>query len=482
MDGMPDATQVSSFWLAGRPATGDGRIVVTHPYDGRVVGAAAVPTQAQVEEAVAAAHAVRAQAAALPLHVRAEALAHVARRLGERAEELARLITAENGKPLMWARAEVARATSTFRFAAEEARRWSGHVQRLDTDPGAVGRMAYISRVPRGPVLAITPFNFPLNLVAHKVAPAVAVGAPVVVKPAPKTPLSALALGEILAETELPEGMFSVLPVPNERAAALVDDPRLPVVSFTGSGPVGWAIREQAPRKHVTLELGGNAAAVVCADADLDHAAARVGLFANYQAGQSCIAVQRVLVERAVYEEFVPRLIETVEGLVTGDPWQETTQVGPLISEEAAQRVQDWVERAVRGGAKVLAGGVRDGATFAPTVLAEVPDAAEVWCEEVFGPVLALRPFDTLEEAFALVNASRYGLQAGVFTRSLQVAFRANRELEVGGVIIGDVPSYRADQMPYGGVKESGVGREGLRSAMEDLTYEKVLVLTGLDL
>ncbi|TNY35962.1 aldehyde dehydrogenase family protein [Thermomonospora catenispora] len=474
--------QTTPFWLAGRPATGDGELAVTHPYDGRPVGTVSVPTDEQVEQAIAAADAVRARAAALPLHVRAEALARVSRRLSEHAEEIARLITGENGKPLLWARGEVSRAISTFRFAAEETRRWSGRVQRLDTDPAAEGRMAYVSRVPHGPVLAITPFNFPLNLVAHKVAPAIAVGAPVIVKPAPATPLSALLLGELLAETDLPEGMFSVLPVPNERATALVDDPRLPVVSFTGSGPVGWTIKDRVPRKHVTLELGGNAAAVVCADADLDHAASRIGLFANYQGGQSCIAVQRVLVAREVHESFVPRLVAAVEGLVTGDPWEESTQVGPLISEEAARRVESWVAEAVEAGAKVLTGGTRDGASFAPTVLTDVPPEAKVSCEEVFGPVLTVQPFDTLEEAFALVNDSRYGLQAGVFTRSLDVAFRANRELEVGGVVIGDVPSYRADQMPYGGVKESGVGREGLRSAMEDFTYEKVMVLTGLRL
>ncbi|RAY12509.1 aldehyde dehydrogenase [Actinomadura craniellae] len=473
---------VHPFWLAGRPATGDETITVTHPYDGRVVGTAAVATPAQVAEAVAAAHAVRAEAAALPLHVRAEALAQVSRRLAERAEEIARLITGENGKPLLWARGEVARAVSTFRFAAEETRRWSGETQRLDTEPAAAGRLAYVSRVPRGPVLAITPFNFPLNLTAHKVAPAIAVGAPVVVKPAPATPLSALLLGELLAETDLPAGMFSVLPVPNDRAAALTEDPRLPVVSFTGSGPVGWMIRDAVPRKHVTLELGGNAAVVVCADADLDRAAGRIALFSNYQAGQSCIAVQRVYVERAGYETFLPKLVGAVEALVTGDPWDETTQVGPMISEDAAERVAAWVKEAVAGGATVRTGGTRDGATFAPTVLTEVPEGALVECEEVFGPVMIVSPVDGLDDAFGRVNASRYGLQAGVFTRSLDVAFRANRELEVGGVVIGDVPSYRADQMPYGGVKESGVGREGLRSAMFDFTAEKVLILTDLPL
>ncbi|MEU6429975.1 aldehyde dehydrogenase family protein [Microbispora sp. NPDC046973] len=470
------------FWLAGRPATGDAEQAVTNSHDGRVVGVHSVPTPEQVEQAVAAADAVRKQAAALPIHVRAEALAHVARRLTERAEEIARLISAENGKPIFWARGEVGRAISTFRFGAEEARRFSGEVQRLDTEPAAQGRLAYVSRVPYGPVLAITPFNFPLNLVAHKVAPAIAVGAPIVVKPAPATPLSALVLGEILAETDLPEGMFSVLPVPNDRASSLVQDPRLPVISFTGSGPVGYSIMESVPRKHVTLELGGNAAAVVLADADLDWAAGRVALFSNYQAGQSCIAVQRVIVEDAVADAFTDKLVAAVGALVTGDPEDDKTQVGPLVSEDAAVRVESWVNEAVSAGARLLAGGTRDGATIAPTVLADVPADAKVACEEVFGPVMIVQRVASVDEAFAAVNDSRYGLQAGVFTRSLDVAFRANRELEVGGVIIGDVPSYRADQMPYGGVKESGVGREGLRSAMEDYTYEKVMVLTGLTL
>lgn len=473
---------VRSFWLAGRPAMGDAELTVTNSHDGRPVGTYSVPTDAQVEEAIAAAVAVQKEAAALPIHVRAEALAHVSRRLAERAEEIAQLISGENGKPILWARGEVGRAVATFRFAAEETRRFSGDVQRLDTEPAAAGRLAYVSRVPRGPVLAITPFNFPLNLVAHKVAPALAVGAPVIVKPAPATPLSSLLLGELLAETDLPAGMFSVLPVPNERAAALVQDPRLPVVSFTGSGPVGYSIMDQVPRKHVTLELGGNAAAVVLADADLDWAASRVALFSNYQAGQSCIAVQRVIVEESVLPEFLDKLLPAVSALVTGDPQDEKTQVGPLVSVAAAERVEQWVKEAVASGARVLAGGTRDGATVAPTVLTDVPADAKVAREEVFGPVMIVQPVGSVDEAFAAVNDSAYGLQAGVFTRSLDVAFRANRELEVGGVIIGDVPSYRADQMPYGGVKDSGVGREGLRSAMEDFTYEKVMVLTGLSL
>jgi acyl-CoA reductase-like NAD-dependent aldehyde dehydrogenase len=314
------------------------------------------------------------------------------------------------------------------------------------------------------------------------VAPALAVGAPIVVKPAPATPRSALLLGEILAETELPAGMFSVLPVPNDRAAALVEDPRLPVVSFTGSGPVGYSIMDSVPRKHVTLELGGNAAAIVLADADLDRAAARVAVYSNYQAGQSCIAVQRVIVEDSVYDDFAGRLVRAVEGLVTGDPADEKTQVGPLVSEDAAKRVEAWIGEAVAAGARILTGGGRDGAVIEPTVLDRAPADAKVCREEVFGPVLVLSRVPGADEAFAAANDSAYGLQAGVFTSDVRLAFRAAKELEAGGVIIGDVPSYRADQMPYGGVKQSGVGREGLRSAMADFTYEKTMVLTGLAL
>jgi acyl-CoA reductase-like NAD-dependent aldehyde dehydrogenase len=475
--------QTTGFWLAGKQVSGTDTMTVTRKYDGSRLAEVAVPTVAQVEEAVAAAHAVRVEARALPAHVRAGALDHVSARIAERADEIAALITAENGKPRKWASGEVGRAVSTFRWAAEEARRFGGDLQRLDTDPAATGRAAVVRRFARGPVLAIAPFNFPLNLVAHKVAPAIAVGAPVLVKPAPATPLSALLLGELLAETDLPAGMVSVLPLPNDRLDELVADERLPVVSFTGSGPVGWALKEKLPRKQVVLELGGNAAVVVCADwPDLDGAAQRIATFSNYQAGQSCIAVQRVLVAREVFDPMVERITAAVGALHTGDPSAAETDVGPMISLDAARRVESWVGEAVAAGARVLTGGVRDGAAYAPTVLVDVPAGAKVDDEEVFGPVLTVTPYDGLDEAFALVNRSRYGLQAGVFTRDLAVAFRAQRELEVGGVIVGDVPSYRADQMPYGGVKESGTGREGLRSAMADMTDVRIMVLTGLPL
>lgn len=478
-------------WVAGETVTGPRTFEVRHPYDGEVVAEVCWAEPDQVERALAGLDRARPAAASLPVHVRADALLHVSRGLTRRAEEFAELVTAESGKPLRWSRVEVARAAATFRWAAEECRREGGEVVRLDTEPAADGRLGYVRRVPRGPVLAVTPFNFPLNLVAHKVAPALAVGAPVLVKPAPRTPLSALALGELLAEasaaTDLPVGMWAVLTVPDERLAALVADPRLPVVSFTGSGPVGWSIRDAVPRKHTVLELGGNAAAVVCADytdqADLEWAARRVATFGNYQAGQSCIAVQRVLVASGVYERFTRLLVEQVEALGTGDPYDEATEVGPLIDAAAVTRVTAWVDEAVAAGARVLTGGRAEGTGYRPTVLTEVAPGAKVVAEEVFGPVLVVSRYDEVtEDPFELVNAGRYGIQAGVFTRDVRTAFRAHRELEVGGVIIGDVPSYRADQLPYGGVKESGTGREGVRAAMTDLTVERVLVLTGLEL
>ncbi|MGA5496945.1 aldehyde dehydrogenase family protein [Streptomyces cinereoruber] len=480
-------TTTHAFWLAGREATGEAAFDVTNSYDGRLVGKVSVPTEAQVEEAVAAAHAVVDEFAATPAHVRAAALDHVSKRLAERTEEIAQLISAENGKPIKWARGEVGRAVSVFRFAAEEARRFNGgEAQRLDTEAGGVGRLALTRRIPKGVVLGIAPFNFPLNLSAHKVAPAIAVGAPIILKPAPSTPISSLVLGEILAETDLPAGSWSILTVPNDRMPALVQDERLPVISFTGSDTVGYAIQESVPHKHCTLELGGNAAAVVLPDwsseADLDWAATRIATFSNYQGGQSCISVQRVIVDSSVHDRLLPKIVAAVEAQVTGDPADDATDVGPLVDEAAAKRVESWVDEAIAAGATLLAGGKREGATYAPTVLTGLPAGVTLARAEVFGPVLTIARVDGEAEAFAAVNDSDFGLQAGVFTHDLQAAFRAHRALEVGGVIIGDVPSYRADQMPYGGAKRSGVGREGVKYAMDDYTYERVLVLTGLAL
>ncbi|AEA29042.1 aldehyde dehydrogenase family protein [Rhodococcus ruber] len=478
--------QAEPFWIAGRPATGSAVIDVQYPYDGRTVASVFVPSAEQVEEAVAAMHAARDVVGATSAHRRASALSHVADRLEQRLEEAAQVIVLESGKPIKWARVEVARAASTFRWAAEEARRWSGTLQRLDTDAGGAGRLALVRRFPRGSLLAITPFNFPLNLVAHKVAPAIAVGAPVIIKPAPSTPLSSLFLGQLLADTDLHQGSWSVLPVPNSQMEHLVLDPRIPVISFTGSGPVGWDIKSLVPRKHVTLELGGNAAAVVCSDwsseQDLEWAAQRIALFANYQAGQSCISVQRVYVPRELYEVFTVLLSRHIGALRQGNPNDDATDVGPVINEASAIRIEQWIDDAVHAGAKILVGGRRNGTSLEPTLLADVPLAARILRDEAFGPVVSITPFDSLDSAFAAVNDSDFGLQTGVFTRDIRTAFRAHRDLEVGGVIIGDVPSYRADQMPYGGMKDSGIGREGVRSAMDDFTVEKVLVLAGVAL
>ncbi len=474
------------FYVAGRAESSATERDVLSPYDGALVGTYAVPGPADIETAIAAATEALPETRTLSAATRAGALDHISAQLAARSDEVAALITAENGKPAMWARAEVARAVSTFRWAAEEARRFSGELQRLDTDPAAAGRLALVRRFAAGPVLGISPFNFPLNLVAHKVAPAIAAGAPILLKPAPKTPLSALLLGEILAETDLPAGSWSILPADDADAPGMVADPRLPVISFTGSEKVGYAIQAAVPAKRVILELGGNAAAVVMADfdseADLDWAASRIATFGNYQAGQSCISVQRVYVHSALAAEFTEILTAKIEALATGNPGDPETVVGPMINVEAAARVESWVGEAVAEGATVLSGGTRLGTEMAPTLLSNVSTASKCYNEEVFGPVMTLSTFDTVDEVFAAVNSSRFGLQAGVFTKDIHTAFRAHAELEVGGVIIGDVPSYRADQMPYGGVKNSGVGREGLRHAMDDYTDVRVMVLTGLEL
>lgn len=473
-------------WIAGSALTAGTTVDVHHPGDESVVGRHVVPSADDVERAVQAAWEARHTAQATTAAQRADALMHVSRRLAERVDEVASIITAENGKPITWARSEAARASVVFRLSAEEARRFGGEFQRLDGEPGSVGRAAVVRRFPYGPILAISPFNFPLNLAVHKVGPAIAVGAPVILKPAPATPLSALLLGELLAETDLPAGMWSVLPVGNDAAPGLVADPRLPVISFTGSETVGFAIQGSEPRKHVLLELGGNAAAVVLADYssddDLAYAAARVATFSNYQAGQACISVQRVLVDRAIADRFVPVLEDAVRALQSGSVWDPSTVVGPMISTAAAERVEQWVDEAVDAGAKVHVGGGRDGAFVEPTLLSGVDPDAKVVAEEVFGPVMSVQVVDGLDDAIAIVNDSRFGLQTGVFTHDIHAAFRAHRELEVGGVIIGDVPTFRADEMPYGGVKASGFGREGVRSAIADFTHERVLVLSGLDL
>ena len=470
------------YLVAGAWRTGEGSFQVRSPYDGSVVAEIAVPTDDDVEEAVAGAAATFEESRTLPIHVRAEALMHISRRIEDRADEVAELIAREGGKPLKWSRVEAARAVSTFRWAAEEARRFSGELLRLDTEASLGSRLGIVRRFPLGPVLGISPFNFPVNLVAHKLAPALAVGAPIVLKPASATPLGALFLGDLATETDLPAGMVSVLPLSSERAEPLLSDDRFAKVSFTGSGRAGWYLKEKAPKKHFTLELGGNAGVIVHSDADLDLAAQRIAFGGYYQAGQSCIAVQRVFIHAPVYEDFVTRLVKQVETLKVGDPLDPETEVGPLIDGGAVDKVHSFVEDALSKGARVLVGGERNDPFYAPTVLAEVTEDMEVCREEIFGPVTTVSPYQTFQEAVAAVNATPYGLQAGVFTERVDLAFQAHRDIEVGGLIVNDVSAFRADQMPYGGSKESGYGREGLRYAMEEMTEPRIMVLSHVPL
>jgi acyl-CoA reductase-like NAD-dependent aldehyde dehydrogenase len=469
------------FYVAGDWRTGEGTLEVKSPYDGSLVAKVGVPTDDDVEEAVAKAAETFRESRHLPTHARAEALLHVSRRIAERTDELAEAVAREGGKPLKWSTVEVTRAVSTFRWASEEARRMNGEFLPLDTEASLGSRAGIVRRFAIGPVLGISPFNFPVNLVAHKVAPALAVGAAIVVKPAGATPLGALALAELFDETDLPKGMLSVLPISSDRAEKLVKDARFRKLSFTGS-EIGWKLKGLDPRKYVTLELGGNAGVIVHSDADLDHAANRVAAGGYYQAGQSCIAVQRVLVQSEVHDAFMARLLKEVESLKVGDPLDPTVDVGPLIDRDALERVDAWVKEAVEGGAEIVTGGKREDPFYHPTVLAKTTPEMRVRCMEVFGPVITVQPYQTFEEALAEVNSSEYGLQAGVFTSSIERAMLAHRELEVGGIIVNDVSAFRADQMPYGGSKASGYGREGLRYAMEEMTEPRIMVLSHVPL
>jgi aldehyde dehydrogenase (NAD+) len=470
------------FLIAGDWRTGDDALHVTSPYDGTTVAEVGTPTTADIEEAVVAAVEAFELSRNLAVHERAEALMHISRGIAERADDVAELIAREGGKPLKWSRVETNRAASTFRWAAETLRQMDGELLRLDTDPALGSRLGLVRRFPFGPVLGISPFNFPVNLVAHKMAPALAVGAPIVIKPATATPLGALFLGELFAETDLPAGMLSVLPISSENAEKLVRDERFKKISFTGSSPVGWKLKGLDPRKHVTLELGGNAGVIVHSDADLDHAAERVAFGGYYQAGQSCIAVQRVLIQAEAYEDFVSRFVKQVEGLQVGDPMAESTDVGPLIDPGALDKVASMVDEAVSEGAEVLTGGKRSDPFYSPTVLGNVRRDMRVCREEIFGPVTTVARYETFEEAIEEVNATPYGLQAGVFTRDIERAMLAHREIRVGGIILNDVSAFRADQMPYGGSKESGHGREGLRYAMEEMTETRIMVISHIPL
>jgi acyl-CoA reductase-like NAD-dependent aldehyde dehydrogenase len=462
--------------------TGEGTFEVTSPFDDSVVAKLGIPTEADVEDAAAAAARAFEETRRLPLHVRSEALDHISRRLAETVDENAETIAREGGKPLKWSKVEATRAISTFRWASEVIRHGDDEIMRLDTEASLGSRVGIVRRFPVGPVLGITPFNFPLNLVAHKVAPAIGVGAPIVVKPASATPLGALRLAELAAETDLPAGAVQVLPVSSKVADGMARDPRYKKISFTGSAEIGWYLKGLDPKKRVTLELGGNAGVIVHSDADLDLAAQRIAYGGYYQAGQSCISVQRVLVQSEVFDDFAARLVKQVESLKVGDPMDPTVDVGPVIDRGNVERLDEWVREAVADGAEVLTGGSADGAFYQPTLISHVTPEMKVCREEVFGPVVTIAPYQTFEEAIASVNDSRFGLQAGVFTNDINRAFQAHREIEVGGVIVNDQSAFRADQMPYGGSKDSGFGREGLRYAMEEMTEPRIMVLSHVPL
>ncbi|MBI3648471.1 MAG: aldehyde dehydrogenase family protein [Actinobacteria bacterium] len=473
---------VRPFLVNGEWRTGQGSFEVKSPFDDSVVAELGVPTAADVDEATATAARTFEESRRLPVHVRSEALDHISKRLSETVDENAELIAREGGKPLKWAKAEATRAISTFRWASEVLRHGDDELMRLDTEASLGSRVGLLRRFPLGPVLGITPFNFPLNLVAHKVAPALAVGATIVVKPASATPIGALRLAELFAETDLPKGAYQVLPVSSKVADGMARDDRFKKISFTGSAEIGWYLKGLDPKKRVTLELGGNAGVIVHSDADLDLAAKRIAFGGYYQAGQSCISVQRVLVQSEVYEDFAARLVKEVESLKVGDPMDPTVDVGPVIQRSEVDRIDGWVQEAVSQGAEVLTGGKADGPFFLPTLISDVRPEMKVCREEIFGPVVTISPYQTFEEALALVNDSRFGLQAGVFTNDINRAFEAHRTLEVGGVIINDQSAFRADQMPYGGSKDSGFGREGLRFAMEEMTEPRIMVLSHVPL
>jgi len=432
---------------------------------------------AVVDQAVAAAVRAAPAMAKLPSYKRRDILLYCANRFQERFDELAEILVVEAGKVIKDARGEVTRLIETFRIAAEEATRVGGEVLPMDITARAEGYMGMWKRVPIGPVSLITPFNFPYNLVAHKVAPAIAAGCPFVLKPAEKTPIGALVMGEILAETDLPDGAFSILTVDREDAARFSEDERLKLLSFTGSDKVGWMLKAQAGTKPVVMELGGNAACLVDHDADIDDATDRVVFGGFYQSGQSCISVQRVQVHRDIYAAFRDKLVEKVGALKGGDPYDENTFIGPLISEDDAKRVVEWIEEAVDKGAKLLVGGEREGPVVRPAVLENVSHDSRIYDAELFGPAVAIEPFDDFDAALKQINKSRYGLQAGLFIRDIAKIRKAWDTLEVGGVIINDVPSFRVDHMPYGGVKDSGLGREGVRFAIEDMTEIRLLAI-----
>lgn len=466
--------------IGGEARDSAQRTTIDNPFDGSAVGEVCEASRADVDDAIAATASAFGSMRRLPTHRRVAILEGTAARLGERIEEVALLMARESGKPIRFCRGEVRRAIITFSLAASEARRLGGEVLPIDLEERSEGRTCLYTRVPRGPVAAIAPFNFPLNLIAHKLAPAIAVGTSVVLKPPPQCPLTGFVLAEIMEQAGLPAGALNVVHCSPEHAQRMVEDPRLGVLSFTGSDAVGWRLKSLAGKKQVLLELGGNAPCIVDEGVELDAILPAIVMGAWANAGQVCIKIQRLLVHGQVYEAFLERFVAATRALAIGDPLDEETIVGPLIESKHVERVLSWVTEARAGGATVHCGGEAEGQVVQPTVLTEVRPDMKVCSEEVFGPVTVVEPFERFEDALERCNAGRFGLQAGIFTRDLGRALLAYRELDYGGVLINDVPTFRVDNFPYGGVKDSGFGREGVRFAMEEMTEPKLLILRGM--
>jgi acyl-CoA reductase-like NAD-dependent aldehyde dehydrogenase len=475
MTATPVITQ--GFLVDGKWVEEGDPVEIRGPYDRSVIGRVFQGRREHAEAAIAAAVKAFGTTRRLPAFERQRMLRRVAEGISQRKEEFAHTMAQEAGKPIKAARTEVERSIFTFTVAAEESTRIYGEYLPLDWQEFTVGRWGIVKRFPLGPIAGITPFNFPLNLVAHKVAPAIAAGCTMVIKPAPQTPLTALLLAEVVQQAGWPDGALNVLPLSNEDAGLLVTDERLKMVSFTGSAPVGWDIKRRAGKKKVLLELGGNAGVIVHSDADVAFAAERCVAGGFVYAGQTCISVQRILVERSVCGKFTDALLTGVKKLKSGDPLQDSTDVGPLIRESDAIRASEWIQEAVGGGARVLIGGQRRGSMLEPTVLTGTRPDMKVNCQEIFAPVVTVEPYDDFYDAIRQVNRSSYGLQVGIFVRDAKLLFNAYEELEVGGVIAGDVPTFRIDHMPYGGIKDSGLGREGLRYAIEEMTEPRLLVM-----
>jgi acyl-CoA reductase-like NAD-dependent aldehyde dehydrogenase len=475
MTATPVSTQ--GFFVDGKWIEEGDPVEIRAPYDGSVIASVFQGRREHAEAAIGAAVKAFGTTRRLPAFERQRVLRRVAENITERKQEFARTMAQEAGKPIKAARTEVERASFTFSVAAEESTRIYGEYLPLDWQEFTAGRWGIVRRFPLGPIAGITPFNFPLNLVAHKVAPAIAAGCPLVLKPAPQTPLTALLLAEAVQQAGWPDGGLNVLPLSNDDAGLLVTDERIKLISFTGSAAVGWQIKKNCGKKKVVLELGGNAGVIVHSDADLAYAADRCVAGGFAYAGQTCISVQRILVERSAFARFTDLLLEGVKKLKTGDPLDDSTDLGPLIRESDAVRASDWIQEAVRGGARLLCGGQRRGPMLEPTVLTGTRPEMKVNCQEIFAPVVTVEAYDDFNQALKQINNSPYGLQAGLFTRDAKLIFNAYEELEVGGLIAGDVPAFRIDHMPYGGVKDSGLGREGLRYAIEEMTEPKLLVM-----